>query len=152
MKVRISIIGVLLATLCFVGGVMAQGENFELEEMDRPMPSRVEHRKPGPMIPDLTEEQEEQMQTLRTDHLKAILPMRNELAEMNARLQTLSTADNADMSQINGLIEEMGALKMQMMKAGVAHRQEIRKLLTDEQRVVFDSHRPGPKRRPPRWR
>ena len=152
MQVRISIIGVLLAVLCFVGGAMAQEDDFELEEMDRPMPSRVEHRKPGPKIPDLTEDQEEQIQTLRTDHLKAILPMRNELAEMNARLQTLSTADNVDMSQINGLIEEMGALKMQMMKAGAAHRQEIRKLLTDEQRVVFDSHRPGPKRRPPRRR
>ena len=152
MQARISIIGVLMAALCFVGSAMAEEEDFELEEMDRLMPSRVEQRKPGPKIPDLTEDQEEQMQTLRTDHLKAILPMRNELAEMNARLQTLSTADNADMSQINGLIEEMGALKMQMMKAGVAHRQEIRKLLTDEQRVVFDSHRPGPKRRPPRWR
>ena len=152
MKARISIIGVLLAALWFVGGVMAQGDDLDLEEMEHPMPSRVEHRKPGPIIPDLTEDQEEQIQSLRTDYLKAILPMRNELAEMNARLQTLSTADNADMSQINGLIEDMGAIKMQMMKAGAAHRQEIRKLLTDEQRVVFDSDRPGPKRRPPRRR
>ena len=152
MQARISIIGVLLVALCFIGSAMAQGEDFELEEMERSMPSRVEHRKPGSKIPDLTEEQEEQMQTLRTDHLKAILPMRNELAEMNARLQTLSTADNVDMSQINGLIEKMGDLRIQMMKAGAAHRQEIRKLLTDKQRVVFDSHRPGPKKRPPRRR
>lgn len=100
-----------------------------------------------PFIPDLTEEQEEQLQKIRIEHLKVMLPLRNQLAEKEARLRTLSTADDVDMKKINQTIEEIGEIRVQMMKQRAVHQQEIRKLLTEKQRVFFDSHPPRQHRR-----
>lgn len=128
-------------------------ESLDMEQEPEQMPrSRMERRKcHGAPIPDLTEEQKEQIQNLRTEHMKIVLPLKNQLAEMQARLKTLSTAENEDMSQIDKTIEEMGELRILMMKEGAAHRQTIRRLLTDEQRVAFDN-RPARQRGRPRRR
>ncbi len=88
---------------------------------------------------DLTVEQQEQIKTLRIKHLEQMLPYRNEMQEKRAKLQTLRTAKNVDMKAINNLIDEKAMLKADQMKARAAHHQEIRSLLTDEQRIVFDS-------------
>ena len=40
-------------------------------------------------------------------------------------------------------IEDIGKIKTEMMKLREQHRQDIRKLLTDEQRVFFDAHQPA---------
>ena len=122
----------------------------EKEQMQKP---RMDREKcSGPCLPDLSEEQKTQIQNLRTEHMKTVLPLKNQLAEMQARLQTLSTAENADMSQIDKTIEEMGEFRTFLMKEGAAHRQTIRKLLTDEQRVAFDSRPARQRGRPHRKR
>lgn len=90
---------------------------------------------------DLTDQQKEQFKALRLDHQKAMLPMKNELNELNAKLKTLSTAENADMKAINSQIDKIGSLKTKMMKSKAAHKQEMRKILTEEQRIMFDSHK-----------
>ena len=167
MKKRNTRIGWLLAVLFMLAGTATAQEDFpepEIMDMDvesfdveheqerMPRPRMERKKRPGPMIPDLTEEQEEQIQNLRTEHMKTVLPLRNQLAEIQARLHTLSTAENADMNQINRTIDEMGEIRTRMMKEGAAHKQDIRKMLTDEQRVAFDS-RPAPRGgRPPRRR
>ena len=92
------------------------------------------------MIPNLTEEQKGKMKALRLDMQKSKLPIENELREKKARMRTLSTADNPDMKAINKLIEEMGDLKVKLGKLKASHHQEVRKQLTEEQRVFFDSH------------
>ena len=61
------------------------------------------------------------------------------MQEKRAKLQTLRTAKNVDMKAINNLIDEKAMLKADQMKARAAHHQEIRSLLTDEQRIIFDS-------------
>jgi Spy/CpxP family protein refolding chaperone len=88
---------------------------------------------------DLTAEQQAQMKTMRVKHMEQMLPMRNQRQEQRAKLQTLRTAKNIDMKAINSLIDEMADLKANQMKTGEVHRQEIRALLTDEQRILFDS-------------
>ena len=90
-------------------------------------------------IPDMTEQQQEQIKQLRTDHLKEILPLRNTIREKKAQLNTLSTSDKADMTMINKIIEEIGELKVNVAKKKASHRQQIRKILTADQRVIFDS-------------
>ncbi|KAA3600953.1 MAG: hypothetical protein DWQ06_09025 [Calditrichaeota bacterium] len=111
---------------------------------------RVEHRHGiEHKIPDLTESQKDQIEKLRTEHMKKTLPMKNEVGEKEARLRTLTTAENVNMSKVNSVIEDIGELKTKMAKEREAHRQEIRKLLNDKQRVMFDSFPPrkphGPK-------
>lgn len=94
------------------------------------------------MIPDLTDAQKDAMETLRLDHMKAVQPLHNEIAEKQARLRTLQTADKVNMVEVNRVIEDVGALHTRIMKLKAAHHQEIRSLLTDEQRVFFDAHGP----------
>jgi len=90
-------------------------------------------------IPDLTDKQKEQIKDLKTAHLKEVLPLRNQVQEKQAHLKSISTGDNVDMDKVNNTIEEIGKLKLEMAKKRAAHKQEIRNILTEDQRVVFDS-------------
>lgn len=94
------------------------------------------------MIPGLTEQQLEQMKSIRTGHMKEMQSIRNQMDEKKARLRTLSTADKVDMAEINKVIDEIGRMQTQMMKSREQHRQDVRKMLTDEQRIFFDSRQP----------
>jgi Spy/CpxP family protein refolding chaperone len=94
-------------------------------------------------IPDITEDQQGKIDALRTDHMKTMQSLRNQKNEKRAHLQTLRTADKADMNAINKTIDEIGALQTKMMKERENHIQEVRNLLTDEQRISFDSHKRG---------
>lgn len=90
-------------------------------------------------IPDMTDEQKEQIQTHRLENREAMLPIRNELNEKQARLRTLTTGDTPDVEAAVAVIEEIGALRTEQMKLQLEHRMAVRELLTDEQRVAFDT-------------
>lgn len=96
-------------------------------------------------IPNLTEEQQAKLETLRTTHWKDAQNNRNLIAEKSAKLNTLRSADNADMKAINKTIDEMSSLRSTMQKSREQHIQDIRSVLTDEQRVYFDSSKKGGK-------
>ncbi len=94
-------------------------------------------------IPDLTDEQQKQIEKLQLSHQKAMLTLRNQLGEKKAQLRTLQTVDNADINAINKKIDEISVIKTDMAKKQAAHQQDIRKQLTDSQRLYFDTHRGG---------
>lgn len=94
-------------------------------------------------IPDLTDEQKEQIRNIRLENRSAMLPYRNQINEKRARLQTLTTGDQQDLDAANQVVEEIGVLRTEMMKQRLANRVKVRDVLTEEQRVIFDSH-PGP--------
>lgn len=95
-------------------------------------------------IPDLTPDQETKIKAFRTKHLKEVTPLRNELQEKRTRLQTLQSADKQDLSAINKLIDEIASQKADLMKKHAAHRAEVASILTDDQRIHFNSN-PGPR-------
>jgi Spy/CpxP family protein refolding chaperone len=107
---------------------------------------------PMEMIPNLTDEQKEQMKTLKLDLIKSNKSLKNEMKEKEARLHTLSTADEVDLDAIYKVVEEIGALQISIAKNMATHRQEVRKILTEEQKIFFDERPPrphGPKNHPP---
>ncbi len=126
----------ILAVLLFVSGsIFAQGQNSKQgNKGDRFM-----------NIPDLTETQKTKLTEMRAANMKEMLPLKNELQEKKAHLNTISTGDNVNMNDVNKTLDEMGAIKTNMAKKRAAHRQEVRKILTDDQRVFFDM-RAGQKR------
>ncbi len=131
------------AVLPIVALLLATGIAYgQPPEMGRGKGEEMYSRGHRAMIPDLTEAQKEKMKALRIEHMKIVQQLRNQLGEKEARLRTLSTSDKVDMSEINRVIEEMGAMRTQLMKSMAQHRQKIRELLTDEQRVIFDAHQP----------
>lgn len=89
-------------------------------------------------IPDLSKEQEAKIKELHKNHLKLMLPMKNELNEKEAKLNSLNSAEKPDMKAINALIDEITLLKGKMMKAKNQFMQDVRALLTEDQRLAFD--------------
>jgi len=94
-------------------------------------------------IPGLTEDQQKQIDELRTDHLKKMTSFRNQIRENRAHYQTLMSEENVDMNAVNKNIDAYTSLRNSMMKESAAHRQSVRNLLTDEQKVYFDNMRHG---------
>ncbi|MFN8206763.1 MAG: Spy/CpxP family protein refolding chaperone [Bacteroidales bacterium] len=92
----------------------------------------------GPGIANLSEEQKTKISAMRTSHMKEMQQLKNLAAENRAHYRTLMSADKADMAAINKNIEEFGKLRVEMMKKQAAHKQDIRSLLTEEQRLAFD--------------
>ena len=90
-------------------------------------------------IPDLAEEQLDHIKGLHTAHLKDIKPLKNDVKINNAILDALQTEDVPDLDKINELIEKNGRLLTDLRKKQVAHKMEIRSLLTDDQKVFFDN-------------
>lgn len=91
-------------------------------------------------IPDLSKEQEAKIKELHKNHMKQMLPLKNELNEKEARLKTLNSAEKPDMKVINALIDEISLIKAKMMKAKNQFIQDVRALLTEDQRLAFDMH------------
>ncbi len=87
----------------------------------------------------LSEEQKEQMKSLRLEFMKEMTPLKNELEVKRATLKSVSVGDNVDMKKANNLIEEIGDLKTEMAKKQFAQKQKIRNILNDEQKILFDA-------------
>jgi Spy/CpxP family protein refolding chaperone len=105
-------------------------------------------------LPNLTEQQQQQIKELRTKHQQAMLPLENQLNEKNARLKTLLSVQNQNNKDIDKVLADISEIQASILKEKVAHYQSIQVLLTPEQRVAFDSkpvpflheggkHRPG---------
>jgi len=91
-------------------------------------------------IPDLNDQQKEQIKKERTVFMSDILPIKNQLKEKQAHLNTLQTAKNVDMKAVNKTIDEISALRTDIIKRRALFRQKIRSTLTDEQRIYYDTH------------
>ncbi len=101
-----------------------------------------------PVIPNLTKEQSESIKKLQLSLAQTKFPIENTLREKEARLQTVSTVKTPDMKTIEKQIDEIGAIKIQLAKLQATHDQEIRKILDDEQRLIFDKRPPLHEPRP----
>lgn len=90
-------------------------------------------------ISDLTQDQKDKIETLKTAQQKSMLTFKNQLDVKNAQLEVLMTADKPDQTAIDKMIEETGALKISMQKKRAEHRLAVRNILTDKQCVEFDA-------------
>ncbi len=132
--------------------LLISGTNLFAQRPDHPqrgqqggpeMHQRGEQGQKGPKglrIPNLTEEQKEQLKTIHINEEKEALPLKNQVAEKEARLRTLTTSEEYNERVVNSVIDEISELKGSLMKLKVATGQEIKKILTDEQVVFFNNH------------
>lgn len=123
--------------------VMAQPDDVKGDgpDFERPKGNREgAGPKAGMFIPDLTEEQTQKIEAIELAKQKEILPISNQINEKEARLRTLQTADKVDMKAIYATIDEVSALRAQIAKKDAETHQAVRALLTDDQRVFFDTH------------
>ncbi len=115
-----------------------------LKEMNKPLPPEgIQQALPPPPpvlpgIPNLNKEQNESIRKLQISFGQNILPIENEIREKDAKLNTLTCIKEPDMKAINTIVDEIGALKTKIAKMQIAHDMDIRKILNDEQRLIFD--------------
>ncbi len=98
---------------------------------------------------NLTDEQRAKVEKIHLNGQKGMIPLRNNIQEKNAQLRTLRMSDDYDEAAVNALIEEIGELRTAMMAMRTGHQQQIREILTEEQRIKFDSMQQlrGPKQK-----
>ncbi len=136
-----TITAILIALLLSVNtNIFAQSGKKDSHDVEKhkKFSHGVEKHHDGMGFLNLTDEQKSQIKKLKTANMKEMLPLKNQIAEKKAHLRTLTTADNVDMIAVNKTIDEIVSIKATMMKKHAAHKQEMRKLLNDEQRIHFD--------------
>ncbi len=86
----------------------------------------------------LTDEQRTKLAKLKLDHMKVQAPIKAKMKTIKVDLALLVTADKPDSAAINKKIDELTKLKNAKMKQKYKYVAAKRKVLNDEQRVLFD--------------
>ncbi len=142
MKLRnqFSVLTLIAVIMLIPALTIAQPQN---RQGQRGNPEAVRPNRPERMVdqlPDLSDTQKDQMKMIHQQVAEQMIPLNNQINEKEARLQTLQTTAVSDMKAINQGIDELSKLKAQSIKLRAKAHQDIRKLLTDEQRVMLDNH------------
>ena len=90
-------------------------------------------------LPDMTDEQAEQIKELRLAHYKEVQPLRVQMSELVIKHRNLMWAGNVDTKAINANIDEKTNVMNKLIKKQAEFRAEFRNLLTDEQKMVLDN-------------
>ena len=86
---------------------------------------------------NLTSEQIAKIQELTMEFQKDILPMETQLQTLYMELESLSYG-NTGQTKFNEVTDKIDALEIVLEKKYMAHENQIRALLTEEQRAFFD--------------
>jgi len=139
MKTKIGsflIVAAVLVSVTSLGQVpMKMAERQNRQEMMQKRHFRAQAERE----PFFTEEQKNAIEEIRLATAKQMKPLRNHLRELNARQQTLTTAEKADLDAIYKNIEKISDVKTEMAKIRATQQQDIRGLMTVEQLLKFDN-------------
>ncbi len=105
--------------------------------VDRPEPGARVDAAHCLMLPELTEAQEQEIRALRLARIERSTKHRSEMAELRARKRNMMTGVSE--GDVDALIDEITGLRGAHMKENVRHHQAVRDLLTEEQRILYDS-------------
>ena len=104
------------------------------------MHDRCKEGKAMGFLTDLTADQQKQIDALKLNLIKETINLKNQIEEKKAHITTISNGDNVDLAAVNKTFDELFALKAEIAKKHLAFQQEVRKLLTPEQKIKFDIH------------
>ncbi len=146
---KIKFLTLALIALFAIGSANAQNQEREKREMNKKGEMIKRHDLRAERMDNFfTEEQKEQIKGLRLETAKQVKPLRNELRELEARQQTLTTADKADLNAIYQNIDKISGVKAEIQKIMARQHQDIRSLLTEEQLIKFDAQKARRQDRP----
>ena len=88
----------------------------------------------------LTDDQRTKLAKIKLDHMKVQSPIKAKIKTAKVDLALLVTADKPDTASINKKIDELTKFKNSKMKEKYKYISAKRKVLNNEQRVLFDMH------------
>ena len=124
----------IFSVLIFYSGVCAQGEN--------PMPyyqnaSPNQGRDLAKRL-NLDEEQRLGIQKKRLEMKKMMIPLSSELIRLNMEKKLAMSAQAPNREQIIQIVQEMSETRKKIEIKRIDHQLEIRSMLNEEQKLVFD--------------
>lgn len=87
----------------------------------------------------LSEEQQEQMKSLKMENKKVTKGIAAEKKVKMAELDKEMILDKPDEKKIEALVADINAINGQLFAARIRHRTDMRSLLNEEQKLKFDS-------------
>jgi len=87
----------------------------------------------------LTPQQVEQIQKLRTASQTKAIDLRADLQKLRLELHGHMQADKPNKRTIDATLDKIAAQQAALEKLRVGHHLEVRALLTDEQKQIFDA-------------
>jgi Spy/CpxP family protein refolding chaperone len=121
---------VLILVLMIAMSSMAQGKHERALKGDKAHPFAYL---------DLSEEQMTQLKAFRLEMQSTTKELKLDLEEMRVQLKRLMTADEVDEEAVMLLADKMGAIQTQIKKAHLKNNIQQRSVLSEEQKVLFDS-------------
>ncbi|HPN33417.1 MAG TPA: Spy/CpxP family protein refolding chaperone [bacterium] len=94
-------------------------------------------RRQGLLALNLSETQEQAMRELRRKHARELIPLHSQLQAVNLDLEAALDAEEPDLAKVNRLVDEKSKIRAEISKKRIAHRIDIAKLLTPEQRKIW---------------
>ena len=88
---------------------------------------------------NLSDEQLEQVNDMRIDHLKEVQPLQDQLMETRVHQRTLMNAVNPDKKAINDNIDKATKLQNEIAKLSADFQLKFISILSDEQKVLAQS-------------
>jgi periplasmic protein CpxP/Spy len=138
----------LIALLLFVTSLDAQMRGRESERGlrgDGPRRAEIHNEL------NLTEEQETKLTALSAEHQKAMIDKRAALQKARLDIRAEMVKDQPDMQAVEKMIRNREALRSEMQLNRVQHWNEIREMLTPEQREIWNQHKRSIGERGMRW-
>ena len=132
---RISIISTAVVLMLIMGMANAQPR---MRGMDRG-PERGMRMNFHAML-NLTDEQEAQIEKLRLEQQKEMIPLRDKMQALQGEYRLMVVDDSKSKVQLKKQLQKISEVREEMQLKMAEHHKAVRALLTDEQKVKFDAH------------
>ena len=144
MKTKVAIFSAILLIIVAVT-LMAQPYGEHERHFNKSAPKWFAHERFAKKL-NLTEDQKQSIQKLHLKLQKELLPLRTELQSKMLDYKGEMIGNKPSQNKINSFIDDISKVKAEMQKKQVAHKFELRGILTEEQIEIWDALK-GQKRR-----
>lgn len=89
-------------------------------------------------IPNLTDQQKEQIQPLHNAHIKQMTILKNQLEEKKAQMNSATSWASYNVTNAEKLLDDIYGIKLQLAKEKLSFHNAVRNLLNDDQKIYWD--------------
>ncbi len=142
-KITIMVLSILMSSLALAQPGRGQMRAPGAPQMPGQPPMMQNDMMPGARmfaLLNLSEEQIQKIAAIRLERDREMVPLNAEIVKVRSELKLLKTEKNVNLKAINKKIDELSNIRAQKMKIGAKYGLEIRNILTDEQRLIWDAH------------
>lgn len=87
---------------------------------------------------DLNENQRDKIESIHLSYAQKNQPIRNEINELEAKLQTLTSTNSPNRNEVNSTVEQIGDLRSELYQNRTACQLDIRAELDEGQKLRYD--------------